>query len=237
MDKVKTAVILCAGKSKRYGVNKLNVKILGKTLPQRAVEFCIANGIERVYVTISKDQFSITNGTEISHEVMDDLKPYGYLVDLRFAFQADDEYGPGAAIKPWLDRVCEPFVVLFGDNFYHGELPDVPENVDCLVSYRDRGSDPRNLQLAVIHDKVVIEKPHPFVKGMYFCGYVIFRPYPCRSAMQRIRRSDRNEFEITDLINATEDREFVENTLLWGDITYIGDEEKIAALIKGNDLE
>lgn len=238
MENIKTAIILCAGKSKRYGRNKLEVEICGKTLPQRAVEFCISNGIERVFVTISKDQFGLKDYKTVTHAIVDSLQPYDYLVDLRFAFQDDDEYGPGAAMKPWLvDVGPAPFVVLFGDNFYHGELPMIADDEDCMVSYINRPKHARNLQLAAIQDDIVIEKPHPFVEGKFFCGYAAFRPNVCREAMCNIRRSDRNEYEITDLINYIQRKKFIRNDLLWGDITFVGDEEKIVQIIKENDIQ
>jgi dTDP-glucose pyrophosphorylase len=61
------------------------------------------------------------------------------MLDIRYVFQPDDEYGPGAAIKAWKDSVKEPFLVLFGDNFYRGRLKEFDmEKNDCVVSYQRR---------------------------------------------------------------------------------------------------
>lgn len=231
MTKVKKAVILAAGSSKRFGRNKLEVEIEGKTLPQRAVEFCISNGIDEAFVTISKRDFNIRDHDKLTHPIMEQLERYKFLIDIKYGFQADDEYGPGAAVKVWKGSISEPFVVLFGDNYYKGGLKEFDEEHDCEVSYIDRPRNARNLQLAAIQDGIVIEKPHPFVEGKFFCGYVIFSPRVF-DVIDKTVRSDRNEYEITDLINFLPRRFFVVNDLSWADITFAGDEERVAELVR-----
>ena len=231
MNKVKKAVLLAAGSSKRFGRNKLEVEIEGKTLPQRAVEFCIANGMDEVFVTISKRDFNLRNHEQLTHPIMEQLERYKFLIDIKFGFQAEDEYGPGAALKVWKDLISEPFIVLFGDNYYRGDLPMYDPYNDCEVSYIQRERHARNLQLAAIQDDIVIEKPHPFVEGKFFCGYVIFSE-KVFDIIDKTARSDRNEYEITDLINFLPRRFFTPNSLSWADITFAGDEEKVAKLIR-----
>jgi len=67
--KINHAVVLAAGASSRFGKNKLEVKIHGKTLPQYIMDFCIANEIQNVYITISKSNFYIEDN-KICHPII-----------------------------------------------------------------------------------------------------------------------------------------------------------------------
>jgi len=227
--KIKKAIILAAGASKRFGKNKLEILIKGKTLPQYAVEFCIANGMNEVCITISKKDFYIKDYSTLMHPIIEQLEQYKFLIDVKYSFQNEDEYGPGAALKVWKNYIKEPFITLFGDNFYHGTLEQFQES-DCIVSYKSKEEDARNLQLAAIKNNIIIEKPHPFTSGDFFCGFVIFSPVVFDN-IENISKSDRNEYEITDLINSIANRQFVENKLTWADITFSGDEENVAKLM------
>jgi len=226
------AIVLAAGKSSRFGSNKLNVNIAGKTLPQYAMDFCIENDINNIYVTISKSDFYFKDN-KICHPIIEALDGfYGHMLDIKYRFQSDSEYGPGAAIKCWKDDVKGPFIVLFGDNYYKGKLdPLNMDKNDCIVSYLKKKAHPRNLQLAAIVDKIIIEKPHQITSGDFFCGYAAFNN-SIFDNIENIRKSGRDEFEITDMINFCEKRSFRKNELIWGDITFQGDIEKLEKVIE-----
>ena len=123
MSRVRKAIILAAGRSTRYGSNKLIDPILGKSTIQYCIEFCIENGIEDAYVTISKSDFFFKNrNTKLSHPIIESLSKYKEKINICYEFQKDDEYGPGAAIKAWEGKFYEPFLCLFGDNYYQGNI-------------------------------------------------------------------------------------------------------------------
>ena len=175
MSRVKKAIILAAGKSTRYGSNKLIDPILGKSTIQYCIEFCIENGIEEAYITISKSDFFFKNNIKLSHPIIESLSQYKDKIDIYYEFQKDDEYGPGAAIKAWQGAFYEPFLCLFGDNFYRGNIGlEYHDPKKSVITYMDYETRARNLQLATILDNVVVEKPHGVVSGRYFCGYMIF---------------------------------------------------------------
>jgi UTP-glucose-1-phosphate uridylyltransferase len=71
MSRVKKAIILAAGKSTRYGSNKLIDPIMGKSTVQYCIEFCIENGIEDAYITISKSDFFFKNNSKLSHPIIE----------------------------------------------------------------------------------------------------------------------------------------------------------------------
>lgn len=231
MSRVKKAIILAAGKSTRYGSNKLIDPIMGKSTVQYCIEFCIENGIEDAYITISKSDFFFKNNSKLSHPIIESLSQYKDKINIYYEFQQDDEYGPGAAIKAWEGVFYEPFLCLFGDNFYRGNIGLEYHNPNIsVVTYKDYETRARNLQLATILENVVVEKPHGVVQGRYFCGYMIFAKEAFDN-LSSIKLSNRNEYEITHLINSMKDLEFQKLNIDWYDLTYEQDKKVIIQLL------
>ena len=232
MSRVTKAIILAAGRSTRYGKNKLVDPILGKSTIEYCIEFCIENGIEDCYVTISKADFFFKNNTKLSHPIIEKLNQYKTKINIFYEFQQDDEYGPGAAIKVWSGKFNEAFLCLFGDNYYQGNIGlEYHDPESTVVTYKDYGTRARNLQLASILENVVIEKPHGIVSGRYFCGYMIFSKEAFDN-LDSIKMSNRNEYEITHLINSMDNLKFEELNICWYDLTYENDKAVIEDLIK-----
>ncbi len=232
MSSVTKAIILAAGKSTRYGSNKLVELIGGKTTVQYCVEFCIENGIKDIYVTISKSDFFFIENSKLSHPIIESLSKYKKDVNIFYEFQKDNEYGPGAAIKAWEGVFHEPFLCLLGDNFYRGNIGlEYHDPNKSIATYHDYSTRARNLQLATIVDNVVIEKPHGVVQGRYFCGYMIFAKEAFDN-LSSIKLSNRNEYEITHLINTMENLEYQKLNIDWYDLTYEQDKEVIEQIIK-----
>ena len=233
MSRVRKAIILAAGRSTRYGSNKLIDQILGKSTIQYCVEFCIENGIEDVYVTISKSDFFFKGrNTKLSHPIIESLSKYKEKINIYYEFQKDDEYGPGAAIKAWEGKFYEPFLCLFGDNYYQGNIGlEYHDPNNTVVTYKDYETRARNLQLANILEDVVIEKPHGVVNGRYFCGYMIFAKEAFDN-LSSIKLSNRNEYEITHLINSMDNLKFEELNICWYDLTYEQDKQVIEDIIQ-----
>ena len=232
MSRVTKAIILAAGKSTRYGKNKLVDPILGKSTIEYCIEFCIENGIEDCYVTISKADFFFKGSVKLSHPIIEKLNKYKKEINIFYEFQKDDEYGPGAAIKVWSGKFNEAFLCLFGDNYYQGNIGlEYHDPTTTVVTYKDYGTRARNLQLASILENVVIEKPHGIVSGRYFCGYMIFSKEAFDN-LDSIKMSNRNEYEITHLINSMDNLKFEELNICWYDLTYENDKAVIEDLIK-----
>lgn len=233
---MKNVILLCAGRSSRFGRNKLEERFNGKTLPRLAAEFAVANGCENLYLTLSQTGVK-TDGDKVYHPILDELSE---VIQPKVRFQDPNSYGPGAAITTWSGLIEDPFVVLFGDNFYSGSLnPDYlhylnnPKCEDVCVSYMTRQAHPRNLQLAGISQNYIIEKPHGYISGNYFCGFVRF-PADFLNNVGSLRKSDRGEIEIVDMINMSDRRAFFSLDSLglkWGDLTYENDCEDIRRLV------
>jgi dTDP-glucose pyrophosphorylase len=234
MSRVKKAIILAAGKSTRYGSNKLIDPIVGKSTVQYCIEFCIENGIEEAYITISKSDFFFKNNIKLSHPIIESLSQYKDKINIYYEFQKDDEYGPGAAIKAWEGVFYEPFLCLFGDNFYRGNIGlEYHDPKKSVITFRDYETRARNLQLATILDNVVVEKPHGVVSGRYFCGYMIFAKEAFDN-LSSIKLSNRNEYEITHLINSMNNLEIQHLNIDWYDLTYEHDKQVIEEIIQNS---
>ena len=232
MKKVSKAIILAAGRSTRYGKNKLVDPILGKSTVEYCIEFCIENGIEDCYITISKADFFFKDNVKLSNPIIEKLNKYKKDINIFYEFQKDDEYGPGAAIKVWSGKFNEAFLCLFGDNYYQGNIGlEYHDPNSTVVTYKDYETRARNLQLASILENVVIEKPHGIVSGRYFCGYMIFSKEAFDN-LDSIKMSNRNEYEITHLINSMDNLKFEELDICWYDLTYENDKGVIEELIK-----
>jgi len=227
-----TFVILAAGNSTRFGGNKLLEPIAGLTLPQRCAQFAERNGAKRICVTINKNAVK-TDGLSIYHPIVEDIK--GVLQDpsiVEVAFQSPDCYGPGAAITAWEGKLNESFIVLFGDNLYEGKLPDL-DPAKTYFSYQTLESNPRNLQLAAVVDGFVVEKPHAFLTGNFFCGFIHF-PTGFFVRLPALQKSSRGEYEITDMINMLSPASTLsldELGIKWADITYKSDIERLEGLV------
>ena len=232
MKRVSKAIILAAGRSTRYGKNKLVDPILGKSTVEYCVEFCIENNIEDCYITISKADFFFKDNVKLSHPIIEKLSKYKKDINIFYEFQSEDEYGPGAAIKVWAGKFNEAFLCLFGDNYYQGNIGlEYHDPNSTVVTYKDYDTRARNLQLASIIENVVIEKPHGIVSGRYFCGYMIFSK-DAFDNLDSIKMSNRNEYEITHLINSMNNLKFEELNICWYDLTYENDKNVIEDLIQ-----
>jgi dTDP-glucose pyrophosphorylase len=207
------------------------------SLPYLAALFALDNGAENIYLTLSRSAVK-TDGTRIYHPVLDEVSK---ICDPIVRFQSEDTYGPGAAITTWAGVINDPFTVLFGDNFYSGKLPmsvraaiGSEHDGDVWFTTLDKGLNPRNLQLAAVVEDYVVEKPHGQLEGKYFCGFVCF-PRNYLNTIGELRKSDRGEIEITDMINMSSRRcslDLYRLGISWGDLTYEADCARIRELIR-----
>lgn len=226
-----TFVILAAGNSTRFGSDKLREPIGGATLPQRAAIFAVANGATRICVTLNRNSVE-TDGHNVFHPVLRDIKEYVADDRVEVAFQDQGSYGAGAAIQAWEGRIGEDFTVLFGDNLIIGELPTFDPDT-TYFSTRNLQKDPRNLQLAAVQDGLIVEKPHAFSSGDFFCGFAHF-PRGFFASLPNLQKSNRGEYEITDMINFGSTVQSIDldaHGLTWGDITFKADISQVEALL------
>jgi len=225
-----TFLILAGGASTRFDGDKLAERFNGMTLPQYCAKFALANGAERICVTLSERQV-YTDGIAFFHRILDDLHE---VCEPEIALQPAERYGTGVAVSIWQQRIMEDVVILFGDNFYSGTLPMMPSSETLYYTTVTRSqSQMQNLQLAAVIDDFVIEKPHSQLRGRFFAGFIKM-PAPMWNVLPGLRTSSRNEYEVTDIINSAERRvaiDLSETYMIWDSITYASDVERIQNLL------
>jgi dTDP-glucose pyrophosphorylase len=228
---VTTFLILAGGASTRFEGDKLLERFGEYTLPQYAAMFALHNNATRICVTLSERQI-YTDGRNIKHRLLDDLNE---VCSPEIALQPPDRYGAGAAVALWQQRITEPTVILFGDNYYAGHLPNMPLPHALYYSTITRAdASAANLDLAAVVDGVVIEKPHTVTRGRYFAGFIKM-PAESWDVMPTLRASSRKEIEITGIINNARRKRAVDlsNTdMIWDAVTYASDVARIQALIE-----
>ena len=236
---MRNCILLAAGKSSRFGRNKLEERFGGKTLPRMAAEFALANGCENLYLTISRSGVK-TDGSDVYHPVIEEVKAAG--IEPCVAFQPEDSYGPGAAVSIWSQVIHEPVTVIFGDNYYAGCLPKgynefLDSNYEgAIFTTRFSEANPRNLQLAAVANGFILEKPHSILRGDYFCGFARF-PADYLQKLGQLKKSERGEIEITEMVNFAPDRtqwDIDKMNVIWSDLTYESDVPAMRSLIEGH---
>jgi dTDP-glucose pyrophosphorylase len=225
-----TFIILAGGQSTRFDGDKLLERFAGLTLPQQAVAFALANGAERICVTLSHKQIH-TDGRTIKHEVLDDLLK---IHPVEVTLQDPKRYGAGAALGAWQQHGIGAATVLFGDNYYKGILPIMADGNALYYSTVTRQQpSARNLQLAAVKEGVVIEKPHTIVSGEYFAGFIKM-PATTWQMLPGLRSSDRNEYDIVDIINGSPHTKRVrleDCDIVWDDVTFASDIKRVSEMI------
>lgn len=233
---MKNVILLCAGKSSRFGRNKLEEKFGGCSLPLRAAKWALANGCEQIYLTLSRSAVK-TDGSQVYHPVLKELRDAG--IEPKVAFQPEDSYGPGAAVSVWSQVITEPVTCLFGDNMYAGCLSNGYNDMldgdypGAIFTTRFFESNPRNLQLAAVANGYLIEKPHAQIRGDYFCGFARL-PAGYLQQLGQLKKSERGEVEITEMVNFAPERTHWDIDALgltWSDLTYESDLPKMRELI------
>ena len=229
------------GKEETFKNAKLTVRLNGKSLPQHALEFAVNNGARRVHVTLG-------HGSE-SKQIKADLEFSAAMNAVALVTRTQDPttYGTGAALLPWQEYIMAPLIVLFGDNFYQGDLPQFSDldtlyftystALDLQTSFAQHSGTILSKRYAAVIDDCIIEKPHNIVDGPFFTG-LLHLPYGFLYEFAP-SVSPRGEMEITESVNAWPKRAAIpltETSMIWGDLTYQTDVEHLQTLIASISL-
>ena len=217
-------IILAAGKSIRYGKPKYFEVYKDKMFIEHNIDFLIRNHVYDICIVINKKE-------EDKFQMIKCL--FEGQANIEFRYQDKRFYGPAAGLFSADDFITDDFVLLFSDNYYDGvfNFQKHLRHKDCLITYREMYMSKDNLKYAYIDDSSwfsrrwkIIEKPHNFHEGKYFCGFIVFSRY-VKSKFNMLRVSSRGEYEITNLVNSLCNRKFVYLDMNWFDITYKKDLE------------
>jgi NDP-sugar pyrophosphorylase family protein len=216
------AIILCGGAATRYGGNKVLTVFKKKSLLEWNIRFCLENDIRDIRITTNA-KF----GEDIKREIQkmftslhaDKLISDENTLKIEISLQPEDKYGTAAALIPWVGRVDDDFVVLFGDNYYDGKIDFELSVSDCAATYKTFTKSKENLRLSYVEDdNTIIEKPHLYDEGNFFVGFMLFKK-DMIDKVNELQPSRRGEFEITELFNLGTYRSVYPLNMHWFDIT------------------
>lgn len=240
------AIILCGGNSTRYGKNKLLTEFHGKTLPEYNIDFCQENGISDILVTISRNHVEINDKGKLVHPIIERLTKYAKetyetepkKVNVSFKFQDNDKYGPAAGLIPWMDKLKDDVLVLFGDNFLRGKF-DFKEYLgkgfDAVATYKDLPKSNSNERFGAIDESPthfnLVEKPHLYREGKFFIGFSFYSAKGFQELIKLKPSIKRNEYEITEFFNSIDRRTIAPVVEHWIDLTYQNDDTLVNDVI------
>lgn len=202
MPKIKTAVVLAAGKGERlqpftYTKPKPLIPILNKPFISYILDNIIACGIEKIVLVVHY----------LKEKVMDYVKKeYGNKANIVFVDQGKP-LGTGHAVKVLENMLSEPFLLIYGDVYVNREvlrkiLLHAKDHENVLVGVPVE--NPWDYGVLILRDgllKGIVEKPEKGKEpsniinaGIYVLATEIF------GFLSRTRISPRGEIELTDAV-------------------------------------
>jgi len=218
-----SGIILAGGISKRYGKNKLLETFFGKTLIEYNMDFLKLNKIDDIHIVYYDEDVKkyLMNKTSIP------------ISNVSFHKRVDYPHGTGMSLLTPINKTHERIIVIFGDNFYYGNISNKRIESDSnIATFRYFEKDPNNLRFAAIVDNKIIEKPHDIKVGNYFVGYLILNRDELLENGYTI--SNRGEVEIVDLFNKLKKKQILEIDVIWDEITYLDDYSKMLKTIENS---
>lgn len=193
---IKKAVILAAGKGKRMGE-------ITEFLPKPLLE--INNRPFLYYMLKNLKKLGFDEIAVIVHykkeKIEHFLKEHGIKATL---IEQGEPLGTGHAVKAAKDFVNnENFLVLMGDDYYSDENINFVNKEDgfCyILGYKHE--HPERFGVLIEEDcflKKIVEKPQKFESDLVNPGLYKFTP-EIFEALDKIKKSERGEYEITDAI-------------------------------------
>jgi bifunctional UDP-N-acetylglucosamine pyrophosphorylase/glucosamine-1-phosphate N-acetyltransferase len=223
------AIILAAGESSRFWpINKKHkslFKIMGKPLICRILENLKESGLKEVIIVQGVKK-------EIAQEVENCFKIEG--LKIKYIIQKSP-LGTGDALKSAEKYLKDKFLVLYGDDFY-----GVTDIKSCLTKFPSvlvkEVLNPTLFGVVVLkknYVKGIVEKPKTPKSNLINAGCFHF---PKRILSQKITKSERGEYEITDYFNqlAQTDNVYFSKAKEWFPLSYSWDLFNISEFLLKN---
>jgi len=200
-------VILAGGYGKRMGNltknrSKHMLQIVGKPILEWNMEF-IKNQLE------FKDIIIVTGyKEEVIKKYFKDGEDFGVSIEYR-SQNIENKMGLAEALKCVKNDVEENFVVLLGDNLYHGDFKNIiyhhlEYNLTATIHAEEVDNPSRYGVISVKKNSNIIEsieeKPKTPKSNLVITGFYVFNK-DIFDGIENIDPSERGELELTDAIN------------------------------------
>ncbi|RLI82884.1 hypothetical protein DRP04_02895, partial [Archaeoglobales archaeon] len=196
-------VIPAAGWGKRMrpltdDLPKPLLPVLNKPIIEHVIDSMRAGGIEKIVVIIGY----------LGDRVKEKLKAYDDAgVDIKFVRQEKLD-GTVSAIKLAEKYIDEDFVVMWGDNFFRGNLNDLVSShvekqakISVMLEKAEKGA-----RAYIERGRIVRVEERPKTAGGYaFAGVYVFSPQ-IFDFIDEVKESEVGEYEISDLLQLAIDR-------------------------------
>ena len=181
-------------------INKHLIPIYDKPMIYYSLSILLLSGIRNITLVCSnqdEESFKLLlgNGEEFG-------------VNLKYSIQNKPEGIPHGIAQAIKGREYDKFLTVLGDNFIFGDkfftkLEGIFENTDSCSIFSQFVKNPENFGVVDLDKenkiKQITEKPKKFISNNAIIGLYIFNS-EFLNHFSNINKSDRDEFEITDLI-------------------------------------
>ncbi|MCL0056718.1 sugar phosphate nucleotidyltransferase [Dehalococcoidia bacterium] len=214
---MKQAIILAAGASTRTHPLTLTrpkplLKVANKTIIEHNLEQIIGM-VDEVFVVVGYKAEMIENH----------LRKKFKKIKIRYIFQ-DKPLGNADALRLVKKNIKGNFLLMFGDDLYSRK------DIKKLLKYKNailakKVKDPQNFGVLEKKGDIfcrVVEKPKKFISDLVNIGCFVFSK-DIFSVLDKIKLSERNEYELTDAYNLLAKKEeikIVENGDYWLPMAY-----------------
>ena len=199
-------ILLCGGSGTRLFpttqyINKHLIPVYDKPMIYYSLSILLLSGIKKITIVCNKGE------SEIFKKLLGDGEELG--VELYYTEQDSPRGIPDAISKALEVNSYEKFIVALGDNFIFGEkfftrVEDIFNKNLYTTIFSQRVANPQSFGVVEIDSATneivsIVEKPDKFISNKAVIGLYIFNS-DFDTYFDDIEMSDRNEYEIVDII-------------------------------------
>jgi len=198
-------ILLCGGSGTRLFpttkyLNKHLIPIYDKPMVYYSISILLLSGIKKITLVCNKIDLNIFQ------KLLGDGSQMG--IEIKYSIQDSPQGIPHAINNALKTNYYEKFITVLGDNFIFGEkfftkLEAIFNNSQNCSIFSQTVKKPDNFGVVKLDEngKILdlVEKPQTYISNLAIIGLYIFNN-KFQEYFENIKKSDRNEFEILDLI-------------------------------------
>ena len=209
-------IILCGGSGTRLlpttsYLNKHLMPIYDKPMIYYSLSIIFLSGIRNITLVCN------TNQLNMFRDLLGNGEEFG--VEITYSTQDEPEGIPHAINNALNTKPYSKFLTVLGDNFIFGEkfftrLEKIFNSTETCSIFSQNVKNPENFGVIQLNEKneiqKIVEKPKEYLSSKAVIGLYIFNS-DFQNKFLEINKSDRNEFEITDLIMCYDNKQILHN--------------------------
>jgi len=209
-------IILCGGSGTRLlpttsYLNKHLMPIYDKPMIYYSLSIIFLSGIRNITLVCN------TNQLNMFRDLLGNGEEFG--VEITYSTQDEPEGIPHAINNALNTKPYSKFLTVLGDNFIFGEkfftrLEKIFNSTETCSIFSQNVKNPENFGVIKLNEKneiqKIVEKPKEYLSSKAVIGLYIFNS-DFQNKFLEINKSDRNEFEITDLIMCYDNKQILHN--------------------------